>query len=61
MSNLKPIERKLSKTIHLMLYVFMLGLPISGFLMTSFFGAPTYLFGWEFGPLWEPAEQGVLL
>lgn len=60
-ASLKPIERKVSHGVHLMLYGLMLGLPVTGFIMTSYFGAPTYLFIWEMPPLWDMSEKGVLL
>lgn len=59
--SLKPLERKLAHGAHIALYVMMIALPITGFIMTSYFGAPTYLFAWEMQPLWEASESGVIL
>ncbi|KZN55536.1 cytochrome b [Pseudoalteromonas luteoviolacea] len=58
---LSTFERILSRAVHALLYLFLLALPISGFIMTSYFGAPTYLFGWEVQPLWQPSERGVII
>ena len=60
-SGLKPIEKKAAKGVHVVLYVMMLAFPVTGFIMTSYFGAPTYLFAWEMPPLWEVNEKAVLL
>ncbi len=59
-ATLKPMERKLAHGVHITLYVMMIALPVTGFIMTSYFGAPTYFFIWEMQPLWEPSESGVL-
>jgi len=60
-AGLKPVERKLAHGAHLALYFMMLAFPVTGFIMTSYFGAPTYLFVWEMQPLWEASEKGVLI
>ena len=57
---LKPMERKLAHGVHFALYGMLLALPITGFIMTSYFGAPSYFFAWEMAPLWEPSEKAVL-
>ncbi|GEA12884.1 cytochrome b [Alteromonas sp. KUL49] len=59
--HMKPSEKKLAHLAHITLYGLLFLLPITGFIMTSFFGAPTYLFAWELAPLWEPNEKAVLL
>ncbi|WP_052262295.1 cytochrome b [Pseudoalteromonas luteoviolacea] len=58
---LSTFERFLSTAVHAVLYFLLLAIPISGFIMTSYFGAPTYLFGWELQPLWQSSERGVVI
>ncbi|AOT08377.1 cytochrome b [Pseudoalteromonas luteoviolacea] len=60
-SGLSAFERLLSKAVHTVLYFLLLAIPVSGFIMTSYFGAPTYLFGWEVQPFWQPSEHGVVI
>jgi len=60
-AGLKPVERKLAHGVHIALYFLMIALPVTGFIMTSYFGAPTYYFVWEMQPLWEASESGVVV
>lgn len=60
-THLKPVERYLAHGAHIALYGLMIGLPITGFIMTSYFGAPTYFFIFELQPLWEPSETAILV
>ena len=60
-SKLTPLERKLAACVHITLYVMLFAFPVSGFIMTSYFGAPTYFFAWEMQPLWDANEKAVLL
>ena len=60
-ASLKPMERKLAHGAHIALYFLLIALPITGFIMTSYFGAPTYFFVWELQPLWEPSETAIIL
>jgi cytochrome b561 len=53
-------ERKFAKAAHFALYVMMLAMPITGFVMTSFHGYPTFFFAWEFGPFWEPSNSATI-
>ncbi|NBX52792.1 MAG: cytochrome b [Proteobacteria bacterium] len=46
-SSISPLEQKLAKFGHLILYVLMLTTPISGYLMSSFAGYPVKLFSLE--------------
>ena len=59
-ASLTDRERKLAKVAHCALYVMMLAMPITGFVMTSFHGYPTFFFEWEFGPFWEPSNTGTI-
>ncbi|MEM8501261.1 MAG: cytochrome b [Pseudomonadota bacterium] len=58
-AHLKPIEKKLAHGAHLALYFILLAMPVTGYIMTSYFGAPTYFFAWEIKPLWDISETGV--
>ena len=49
-SSLKPAERRWAHRVHITLYVMLLAMPITGFMMTSYHGFPTYFFGLEFEP-----------
>ena len=57
---LKPRERKLAKAAHGVLYGALVAVPITGFVMTSFHGYPTFFFAWEFGPFWEPSNSATI-
>ena len=57
---LKPTERKLAKFAHGALYVAMVAVPITGFVMTSFHGYPTFFFAWEFGPFWASSDSATI-
>ena len=56
-----PLERRLAHNAHTVLYFMMIAMPITGFIMTSYFGAPTYFFAWEMQPLWAVSETGTAL
>jgi len=43
-SSLKPMDRKLAHKAHILLYVLMFAVPITGYFMTSFHGYPSYFF-----------------
>ena len=43
-SSLKPMDRKLAHKAHILLYVLMIAVPITGYFMTSFHGYPSYFF-----------------
>ncbi len=44
-STLKPWEARLAKTVHLLFYVLLIGLPLGGWLANSFFGQGVSVFG----------------
>jgi len=58
--SLTPRERKLAHSAHITLYFMMLALPVTGFMMTSYHGYPTYFFIWELPPLWEQSDVYVI-
>ena len=59
-SSLKPRERKLAGAVHKLLYFMMIALPVTGFVMTSLHGYPTYFFAWELAPLWPKSDAYIL-
>lgn len=59
-ASLKPVERKLAHGVHITLYVMMIAIPLTGFIMTSFHGYPTFFFAWELQPLWEQSKTGTI-
>jgi len=59
--SLKPMERKLAHGAHLTLYGFMIAIPLTGFIMTSYHGYPTFFFAWELPPLWAPSDTATII
>ena len=59
-ATLKPSERKWAQRAYIALYVLLIAMPITGYVMTSFHGFPTYFFGWEFQPLWDKSQAYVV-
>jgi len=43
-NSLKPMDRKLAHKAHILLYVLMVAVPVTGYFMTSFHGYPSYFF-----------------
>jgi cytochrome b561 len=60
-ASLTSKERKLAHVAHIALYVMMIMIPITGFIMTSFHGAPTFFFAWELEPLWGFSKTGTIV
>lgn len=50
-SSLKPMDRKLAHKAHILLYVLMIAVPVTGYFMTSFHGYASYFFTIEIPPL----------
>jgi cytochrome b561 len=59
-STLTSGERQLARVAHFTLYMMMLALPVTGFMMTSLHGYPTYFFAWELAPLWPQSDAYIL-
>ncbi len=59
-STLKPAERRWAHRVHIILYVMLLAMPITGYMMTSYHGFPTYFFGLEFGPFWGESDVYII-
>ena len=58
---LTSTERRLAHVVHLCLYGMLFAMPLTGFVMTSFHGYPTFFFAWEFGPFWEHSDQATII
>ncbi len=54
-------ERRLAHGVHIALYGLMLGFPLTGFVMTTFHGYPTFFFLWEVPVLWSQNPNAVLI
>lgn len=59
-STLKPWERKLAHSVHMMLYLLMIAVPVTGYVMTSYHGYPTYFFGLEIQPFWDKGDAYIV-
>jgi cytochrome b561 len=59
-ASLTPREHKLAHRAHITLYFMMLAIPVTGFMMTSYHGFPTYFFIWELPPLWEQSDVYII-
>lgn len=60
-ASLSARERKLAHAAHVSLYAMMILIPVTGFVMTSFHGAPTFFFAWELQPLWGFSKTGTIV
>ncbi|GAA4642052.1 hypothetical protein GCM10023115_03410 [Pontixanthobacter gangjinensis] len=58
--SLKPTERKWAHRVHILLYVMLIAMPVTGYVMTSFHGFPTYFFAWELDPLWGKSDAYII-
>jgi cytochrome b561 len=58
--SLKPSEHKLAHRAHIALYVMMIAIPLTGYVMTSFHGFPTLFFAWDLQPLWGESEAYLI-
>lgn len=39
----------------------MVAVPLTGFIMTSYHGYPTFFFAWELPPLWAPSDTATII
>lgn len=60
-AGLTRTERKMAHFAHIALYFFLIALPITGFVMTSFHGYPTFFFFWELEPLWSASDTATIV
>lgn len=55
-AGMPPLQRIAAKITHVLLYVLLAVVPITGYLLTSFDGEAVKLFGWVLPPLVAPDE-----
>ena len=58
--SIKPVERRWAHRVHIILYVMLLAMPITGYMMTSYHGFPTYFFGLSLDPLWGKSDVYII-
>ncbi|MEP3421274.1 MAG: cytochrome b [Erythrobacter sp.] len=58
--SLKPVERRWAHRVHIALYGMLLAMPLTGYMMTSYHGFPTYFFGLEFEPFWGKSDAYIV-
>jgi cytochrome b561 len=59
-ASLKPVEHRWAHRAHIMLYLMMLAVPVTGYVMTSFHGYPTYIFALEVEPFWGESDAYII-
>lgn len=59
-ASLKPMEHKLAHGAHVALYVLMFAVPLSGYVMTSLHGYPSFFFGIELQPFLAESDAYVV-
>ncbi len=59
-STLKPWERRSAHTAHVLLYVLMIGFPITGFVMSTFGGKYSHFFFWDTPLFWAPDADLII-
>lgn len=59
-SSLKPMEKKLAHGAHVALYVLMLAIPVTGYVMTSLHGYPSFFFFIELQPFLAEGEAYIV-
>lgn len=59
-ASLKPMDRKLAHSAHILLYVLMIGLPVTGYFMTSFHGYETHFFMVKLSPFVAESDVYIL-
>jgi cytochrome b561 len=59
-ASLKPVERRWAHRVHILLYVMLIAMPITGYVMTSYHGFPTYFFALEIPPFWAESDVYII-
>jgi len=59
-ASLKPKERKLAHSVHILLYVFMFAIPVTGYVMTSLHGYPSYFFTLKLAPFLAESDSYII-
>jgi cytochrome b561 len=57
---LKLVEKKWAHRAHIALYVMMIMMPVTGYVMTTYHGYATYFFIWELPPLWGEGQAYLI-
>ncbi|MEM6545093.1 MAG: cytochrome b [Pseudomonadota bacterium] len=52
-------ERRSAKSVHFLLYVFMIAFPITGFVMSTFGGKLSHIFIWDLPLFWETDLEAI--
>lgn len=59
-ASLKLVERKWAHRVHILLYLILIAMPITGYVMTSYHGYPTFFFAWEVPPFWGESDAYII-
>lgn len=59
-TSLKPKERKLAHSVHILLYVIMFTIPATGYIMTSLHAYPSYFFTLKISPFLPESDSYIL-
>ncbi len=59
-SSLKPMERKMAHGAHLALYALLFAIPVTGYVMTSLHGYPSFFFVLELPPLLAESDAYIV-
>ncbi len=59
-ASLKPKERKLAHRVHILLYVIMVAIPVTGYVMTSLHAYPSYFFTLKIPPFLPESDSYII-
>ncbi|MEP3654952.1 MAG: cytochrome b [Litorimonas sp.] len=59
-ASLKPKERKLAHRVHILLYIIMFAIPVTGYVMTSLHAYPSYLFTLKIPPFLPESDSYII-
>ncbi len=59
-ASLKTWERRLAHSVHVMLYVFMIAFPLSGFIMSTYGGKLSHFYFWDLPLFWAPDQNAII-
>lgn len=59
-ASLKPLERKLAHGVHVALYALMFAVPLTGYVMTSLHGYPSFFFALELQPFFAESDAYIV-
>ncbi|MEQ8745348.1 cytochrome b [Pyruvatibacter sp.] len=60
-ASLKPWERRSAHSAHVLLYVLMIGFPVTGFVMSTYAGKLSHFFIWDTPLFWAPSEEAIVI